>query len=306
MSSSGCGVSAVQATPPASADNVSVFIMTLNEELTIRRCLDAVRWSDDVVVLDSLSHDRTIELARQYPNVRIVQRPFDNYGSQRNFGLHQITYKNCWVLVVDADEVVEPGLALEVLAIARSPLRERTDVYLLRRKIFLENSWIRRSMSNDFWLERLLRPQAVRYTGLVHEKLCFSGVYGRLEGCLEHHPFSKGTDAWKARRARYAVLEAQQLGNEHYRGGLRDLLNSSTLARRAALKALFYRLPARWVFYWLYNFLFRFPYLDGIVGLRYLFLETYSQYVSVGILREARNAQALQAHPASDIWKSSH
>jgi glycosyltransferase involved in cell wall biosynthesis len=293
---------------PASeaTSNVSVFIMTLNEEVIIQRCLDAVRWSDDVVILDSFSHDRTIELAGTYRNVRIVKRQFDNYGSQRNYGIHQIAYKNSWLLVVDADEIVEPGLASEVLAIARECRHLETDVYLVRRKVFLENQWIRRNISNDFWIGRLFRPQAVQYSGLVHEKLCFNGSYGRLKGALEHYPFSKGTEEWIARRTRYARMEAQEIltgGRAHV---IRGLCSSSTLVRRAAIKALFYRLPARWMFYWLYNFLIKLPYLDGIVGLRYLFLETYSQYLSLSILKEARNAKARQTHSASNIWKPSH
>lgn len=291
MSSSLRNVSPTFDLRPETPSNVSVFIMTLNEELVIQRCLDAVRWSDDVVILDSFSHDRTVELARAYRNVRIVQRPFDNYGSQRNYGIHHIAYKNTWVLVVDADEIVEPLLASEVLALACHRRPAESDVYLVRRKVFLNDVWLRRSISNDFWIERLIRPQAVKYVGLVHEKLCFEGSYGRLKGALEHHPFSKGTDEWLARRTRYARLEAQQIVNGARPCRIRDLWSSSTLVRRAAVKALFYRLPARWAFYWLYNFVFKLPYLDGIVGLRYLFLETYSQYLSLSILKEARNAK---------------
>jgi glycosyltransferase involved in cell wall biosynthesis len=302
MSTSSGGLSPkVDPPPPDTTGNVSVFIMTLNEEATIQRCLNAVHWSDDVVILDSYSHDRTVELARNYQNVRIVQRPFDNYGDQRNYGIHHIAYKNSWLLVVDADEIVEPGLAVEVLALSRDRQHATADVYLVRRKIFLDGIWVRRSISNDFWIERVIRPQAVRYSGLVHEKVCFNGGYGRLRGALEHHPFSKGTGDWVARRKKYARLEAQQILTHGRPGNIRDLCKSSTLARRAALKALFYRLPVRWMFYWLYNFAFKFPYLDGTVGLRYLFLETYSQYLSTCILREARNARAHQTRTASNI-----
>lgn len=99
--------------------NVSIFIITKNEEVNIARCLDSVRWSNDVVILDALSSDRTVALAASYPNVRLFSRPFTNYSDQRNYGLHSIRYRNNWVLVVDADEVVELALADEVRAIAR-------------------------------------------------------------------------------------------------------------------------------------------------------------------------------------------
>ncbi len=69
--------------------SVSILILTLNEELNIDGCLQSVAWCDDVVVLDSFSSDRTVEFARR-AGVRIVQRKFDNYAGQRNYGLREI------------------------------------------------------------------------------------------------------------------------------------------------------------------------------------------------------------------------
>jgi len=270
-----------------SGDNVSVFIMTYDEETNIERCLESVRWSDDVVILDSFSKDKTVTLAGAYPNVRIFERRFDDYSGQRNHGLHAIAYRNRWLLVVDADEVVEPGLAVEVRDVARA--RPVVDVFLLRRKVFFDGRWMRWNIAYDFWIERLMRPQAVRYEGRVHEKLRFEGGYGRLRGALEHHQFAKGIDHWLGRRCQYARLEAQSAGTAY---GLRParLLSRDTLLRRSALKALYYRMPARWAVYLAYNLLFKFAYLGGISGLRYICLEAYSQYLVARQVKEARRA----------------
>ncbi|OQW88556.1 MAG: glycosyl transferase family 2, partial [Thiotrichaceae bacterium IS1] len=93
--------------------SVSVLILTLNEESNLPGCLESVKWCDDVVVLDSYSQDRTEEIAKQ-AGVSFIQRQFDNYASQRNYGLHEIKYKYPWVLMVDADEMVSTELAMEI------------------------------------------------------------------------------------------------------------------------------------------------------------------------------------------------
>jgi glycosyltransferase involved in cell wall biosynthesis len=271
--------------------NVSVFIMTYNEEINIQRCLDAVCWSNDVAILDSYSQDRTIELACNYPNVRICHRAFDDYGRQRNYGIHEIPYRNPWLLVVDADEVVEPSLALEILAVASSGPSIDEAVFLLRRKVFLDGRWVRRSISNNFWHARLFRPDFVHYDGPVHERVCFRGDYGRLKGALEHHQFAKGIEDWKARRKRYAQMEIESCRGNPPPMKIGDLFTKNCLSRRAAIKSLFYRLPARWAFYFLFNVLFKFPYLDGLVGLRYLILETSSQHLARTLQKDARNAR---------------
>ncbi len=91
----------------------SVLVLTRDEERNIASCLRTLSFSDDVVVLDSLSTDRTIEIARSFPNVRVVQRAFDTEYMQRNFGLHEITYKHPWLYVCDADETVPDELVRE-------------------------------------------------------------------------------------------------------------------------------------------------------------------------------------------------
>src|ERR1700679_1766147 len=93
--------------------SISILILTLNEEINIGTCLESVAWCDDVVVLDSLSTDQTVALAIRR-GARVVTRPFDDYASQRNFGLSDIEYRHEWILMLDADERVPADLALEM------------------------------------------------------------------------------------------------------------------------------------------------------------------------------------------------
>ena len=86
---------------------VSVMILTKDEEINIQACLETVRFSDDVVVFDSHSTDRTVEIAETFDNVRVIKRPFDNWSAHQNWAVANIDFKHPWVLYIDADERVD-------------------------------------------------------------------------------------------------------------------------------------------------------------------------------------------------------
>src|ERR1700679_395133 len=93
----------------------SVLILTLNEEINLTECIESCAWSDDIVVFDSMSTDRTQEIARA-KGVRVVERAFDHYAAQRNAALTTVDYTSPWVLMVDADERIPAELAAEIAA----------------------------------------------------------------------------------------------------------------------------------------------------------------------------------------------
>src|ERR1700760_3458412 len=93
---------------------VSVLILTLNEEINIRACLEAVAWCDDVIVLDSLSTDGTRRIAEER-GAKVVERKFDNWSSHQNWAVRNIAFRHPWVLYLDADERCQDDLRDEVL-----------------------------------------------------------------------------------------------------------------------------------------------------------------------------------------------
>ena len=97
--------------------NVSILILTLNEEVNVGKCLASVKWSDDVVVLDSLSTDRTVEIAKSM-GATVVPRKFDNWAAHQNWAMTNIPFRNKWTFYLDADEIMTDELRDEVLAIA--------------------------------------------------------------------------------------------------------------------------------------------------------------------------------------------
>ena len=94
---------------------ISVLVLTLNEAANLPACLAAVAWSDDVVVLDSLSQDETVAVAEGL-GARVYQRAFDDFAGQRNYALDQIPFKHEGVLHLDADKIVTPALRAELAA----------------------------------------------------------------------------------------------------------------------------------------------------------------------------------------------
>src|SRR3954467_8689309 len=92
--------------------DVTPLILTRNEEANIGRTLAPLDWANRIVVIDSFSSDDTVTIARQMPQVDVLQRKFDNFTSQWNFGLAQI--RTPWVLTLDADYVCSPKLAAEM------------------------------------------------------------------------------------------------------------------------------------------------------------------------------------------------
>ena len=92
--------------------DLTVLILTYNERENIGRTLEALRWADRVLIVDSYSTDDTLQIAGGFPNVQVVQRPFESFASQCNFGLEQIGTE--WVLSIDADYVLTSELIGEI------------------------------------------------------------------------------------------------------------------------------------------------------------------------------------------------
>src|SRR5262245_21138154 len=119
--------------------SVSILILTLNEETNLPACLESVKWSDDIVVLDSFSTDRTTTIATSV-GARVVQRQFDNWAAHQNWALEHIPFKHEWVFYLDADEQMTDELRQEILDIA-SNSTDTAVAYHCGRKNFFMGRW---------------------------------------------------------------------------------------------------------------------------------------------------------------------
>jgi glycosyltransferase involved in cell wall biosynthesis len=270
--------------------NISILILTLNEEINLPDCLASVAWSDDIVVFDSHSSDRTVEIA-QAAGARVVQRRFDNYAAQRNAALNDVTYRHPWLLMLDADERVTPKLHSEIIATLEQADADIT-LYRMRRQDVFFGRWLKRSSGYPTWFGRLICTGRVRVEREINEEYHTDGKISHLREHLLHYPFNKGVAYWIERHNRYSSREAKALLEEtQARFAFRELWAHDTVRRRKAHKQLAYRLPARPLLVFLYLFFWRGGLLDGGPGFTFCLLRTFYEFMIDTKVRELRRRE---------------
>lgn len=264
---------------------VSVLILTLNEQENLPSCLDSVSWSDDVVVFDSYSTDRTVEIARQ-KGARVFQREFDDYARQRNAALNEVKYKYPWVLMVDADERWNKDIFDEIATTIAN--NTTASLYHFRRRDVFMGRWLRHT-GYPTWAGRLVKVGEVTVARSINEEYHTSGGKGYLKSHFIHHPFNKGFAHWFQRHNRYSTMEAETLAKEaSYELHPADVLALDPLRRRRCLKRLAYRLPFRPFLAFCYLYLLRRGFLDGAAGLNYCRLRAVYEYMIDLKIKELR------------------
>jgi len=269
--------------------SISILILTLNEETNIGACLDALAGFDDVVVFDSLSKDRTKEIALA-KGARVVERPFDNWAAHQNWAMDNIPFRHPWVFYLDADERMTPELRAEIQAIAADASRAEVAYYCGRKNFFL-GKWIRHAMPPGM-IMRFFKPGRIRFERLVNPVPVIDGPHGYLRHYFEHYNFSKGLTEWFDKHNRYSLFEAMEgMKLREKPVGLGAIVSSDRFERRRALKELSFRLPLRPLikFCWMY-FLQR-GFLDGRAGYTYCKLQSMYEYMIVVKMRELERKQ---------------
>ena len=266
--------------------SVSVLILTLNEETNLRGCLESVAWSDDIVVFDSYSTDRTVNIAKEF-GARIIRREFDNWSSHQNWAVQNIKFKYPWVYHTDADERCDDELRNELTEL--SEMENGFSAFQVRRKNFLMGKWLKHAQLYPTWITRVFRPEKIRYERLVNPVAILDGEVGQLEGHIIHYPFSHGIAHWYARHNNYSDMEAQELVKEILESSdYKGIFCKNAARRRKAIKQIAYRMPCRPLLMWLYLMLVRRAFLDGMPGLTYCRLRAIYEYMIDLKVRELR------------------
>lgn len=228
---------------------VSVVILTLNEEVNIRACIESCAWSDDVHVLDSGSTDATCELAESL-GAHVHHHPFESFGAQRNWAIENIPTKNGWIFHLDADERFTPALVQEMQRVLGENPPEAG--YHVPSKLMFMGTWLKRSGGYPTYQMRLFHKERMRFRDYGHgQREATEGLVGKLREPYIHFAFSKGLYDWLDKHNRYSSLEALQvLASRRERLGVTHFFSGDPVRRRRAWKRLGYRLPfrpqARW------------------------------------------------------------
>jgi glycosyltransferase involved in cell wall biosynthesis len=280
---------------------ISVLVLAKNEEQDLPGCLASVSWSDDVHVLDSISSDRTVEIAREH-GAKVTQRAFDNWAAHQNWALANLRFRHPWVFYIDADERPTPALRDSMLAAVQMP--GEAIAFRVERRDFLMGTWLRHVQVSAFYM-RLFRPERMRYERLVNPVSIPDGSVGTVSGYLDHFPFSKGISQWITRHNSYSTLEAQQiLANR--KGGVKisasaALFEKDFHRRRYHQKEMFYRLPGRPFAKFLLLYFVKLGFLDGHAGLTYAVLQSIYEYFIV--LKTREQTCGLQDGPGENPLK---
>ena len=274
---------------------VSVVILTLDEEANIADCLSSCAWCDDVHVLDSGSTDRTIEIAKEM-RAQVWVHPFESYGAQRNWAVYNIPLKHEWVFHLDADERFTVRLVERVRSLLETNPTEAG--FYVPNKLMFMGRWLKRSSGYPTYQMRLFHKDRMRFSDYGHgQREVAAGEVGRLDEPYRHHAFSKGITDWLSKHNRYSSLEAvQYLRQSSDAWSLRELFGSGRVKRRRAWKAFNYHLPLRPFLRWCYILFVLGGILEGRPGRTYArMMAIYEQMITLK-LRELSRLPA-PAHP---------
>lgn len=261
--------------------NLSVIILTYNEELHIRRCIENIMpIAKDIFIIDSFSTDKTLEIAKEYNNVHILQNKWENnYAKQFNWGLENADIKTKWVLRLDADEYLSPELIDELSRTLPNLSDNYTGIVFPLRRVFLGRT-IRRGMPAIKLLRMFQYGKASSEIRMMDEHIQLNdGEAIELKNEFVDDNLNN-LSWWTQKHIGYAIREAVDLLDMEYdlTGSAKNdeiiKLNSQAIKKRKrkhsySKKPLFWRSFA----YFIYRYFFKLGFLEGKEGFLWHFLQ---------------------------------
>jgi len=237
--------------------NLSVIILTKNEEENIAQCIKTVKFADEIIVVDDNSEDKTAELARKM-GARVYSRELKNdFAAQRNFGLRKASGK--WVLFLDADERVSKELRDEMVQITKDQSVNYLGFYL-KRIDFIWGRQLKHGEIGDIRLLRLARRKAGKWRRRVHEYWDVVGRTGNLENPLRHSPHPT---------LREFIRSINWMSDLHAQANLEEGKRSSLVKIVVWPSGKFFS-----------NYLFRLGFLDGMPGLVFALMMSFHSFLA--------------------------
>jgi len=245
---------------------LSALIITYNEEHNIKNVLNDLDFADEIIVVDSFSTDKTVEIAANHKNVKVVQHPFENYPIQRNYAISLATHS--WILFLDADERITDELKEEIIETIHD--KNSFSAYYCCRTFMFKNIKLHFSGWQTDKIIRLFKKEKAQYDleKIVHEKLMVSGKTGKLKNKLIHYSYRSYTD-YKRKMDAYGKSKAIQEFNK-------------------GTKPTYFHFYLRPLYQFLYQYIIRMGILDGEKGIIICYFNAYSVYIRFQELKKIR------------------
>lgn len=245
---------------------ISAVIITRNEESRLAACLDSVAFAAEIMVVDSGSTDKTVEIALQY-GARVFRQEWLGFGRQKQFAVSCAAHD--WVLCLDADERVSTELRASIEETMRNPV---FGAYRFPRRNRFMGRWLFHGEGYPDWSLRLFHRAHARWSeDAVHEKVLVDTTIGALSGDLLHES-EETLESYLAKQNRYTTLQAEALHGQGKRAGIGQLLASPLL---------------RFVKF----YLVRRGFLDGLPGLVHIAIGCFNSFAKYAKLRELNNKE---------------
>jgi glycosyltransferase involved in cell wall biosynthesis len=274
---------------------VSVVVPIKNEAANLPRCLGSVQWATEILVVDSQSTDGSIQIAEKH-GAKVVQFHFNGtWPKKKNWALENLPFRNEWVFILDADEVLPPEAA-EEFARAIANAGEIAGYWINRRFMFL-GRWLRHAYYPN-WNLRLFRHQLGRFEQItaaptdsgdneVHEHVIVRGPTARLRCEIEHYAFPS-VEVFLEKHNRYSNWEARVAVEGELRAGVAH----EQVELKRALKKFARRLPFRPLLRFLYIYVWQKGFLDGREGYYFARLHAFYEFLSIAKTDQLRKKVA--------------
>jgi glycosyltransferase involved in cell wall biosynthesis len=240
---------------------LSVVIITFNEELNIKRCLDSIQEvADDVVIVDSFSTDKTEEISEKH-KVNFIKRKWEGYSETKNFANAQAQFD--WILSLDADEALSEELIKSILEIKKD---SATGTYKFNRLTNYCGTWIKHCGWYPDTKTRIFDRRTSKWEGKIHEQLITVGPAILLKGDCLHYSYYTLDQHYK-QSDKFSTLSAQSLYEKGKKASLLKLLLSPVVK-------------------FLNDYIFKLGFLDGVAGYTICKISAFTTYLKYKKLRE--------------------
>ncbi len=247
---------------------ISAKIIVFNEEDNIAAACETLDWADEIVIVDSGSTDRTVEIARRYTD-KIHFNEFENFRLQHQFADSKTSHD--WIFWIDADERLSPELRESVLSVKESDGNGLPAGFRMKRRAWYLGRWIKHSGWYPDHVLRFYRKSDSKWgENIVHEDLNIEGKPGTLEGDLLHYTRRNLREQHDV-IARYSELSSLQMFERGKRTGWSGFL---------------FRPPAAF----LESYVLKRGFLDGLAGLFIAYFRAYSVFLKYALLWERQSA----------------